>query len=166
MKIPGVAWFFFRVLLPIWNFVWSNLEAMCRLRKRATSVNAAKALRRDALSAVLLGKWYIDKNFTWEQDPLSGFLDFSSKPWVSIARNRGDCDDMMVFSEYVLKNEYDEGHKGFIYASDGRSHAVYLFRSGEEWFMMSNQFVQGPFSSRDDAIKITFGEKTAFSYVV
>lgn len=166
MKIPGLAWLFFRVLLPIWNFVWSNLEALCHLSKRRTSIDIVNALRLDTTSAALLGKWYTDKGFTWQQDPLSGFLDFSSKPWVSVARNRGDCDDMMVLSEYALEDEYEECHRCYVYSSDGGSHAICLLMQDSSWFVMSNQHLMGPFTTRDSAIRRYYHDKTAWFYVI
>ena len=166
MKIPGLAWPFFRVLLPIWNFVWSNLEAFCHLRKRGSAVKILRALDVSADSAALLEKWYNEREFVWRKDPLRGLLDYSSTPWVSVARNAGDCDDMMLMAEHVLKSKYDEGHRCYIYASDGRSHAIYLLRIDKTWFVMSNQHFMGSFQTMGLAIRRFFQDKTLWFYVI
>lgn len=166
MKIPRLAWFFFRVLLPLWNVLWSNLEAIFHIHKRRVSINVLNALNFNLTSASPLAQWYHAKSFRWREDLFGGLLDFSSKPWVSVARNCGDCDDMMLIAEHVLQGKFDENHRCYVYASDGRSHAIYLVRAGMVWFVMSNQNLEGSFQSREAAVEHTFGEMTTFYYII
>ena len=130
--MPGLAFVFFRAVLPVWNWVASSLEALLYLRRRREALAVLRSLR-DLPDGHALSRWYESMGFVWRSDPLRGLLDFASRPWVSIARGRGDCDDMMLIAEFALEGRYDEGHRAFVYDAAGSGHALYVLRKGDRW---------------------------------
>ncbi len=164
--LPGAAWLFFRCWRPICNFILSSLEAPFWWSKRKDAQEVLKALRVEGTPKTLL-QWYQEVEFKWRQDPLKGFLDFSSKPWVSIARHAGDCDDMMVIAESVLKGRYSEvGYKASIKRDDGRGHAIYVVLSDDNWRVFSNTVSVSGFTSLADALKWFYGDRTIYAYAI
>ncbi|MHC5054601.1 MAG: hypothetical protein ACYTKD_07780 [Planctomycetota bacterium] len=162
--VPGLAFVLFRAIVPAWNWVASSLEALLYLRQRAQAHAVLRSLR-DLPDGHALSRWYESTGFAWRSDPLGGLLDFASRPWVSVARGRGDCDDMMVIAESVLKPRYDEGRRCFVYDEDARGHALYVVRQGDSWYAASNQSFLGPYGSAAEAAECFYGPRTKWSYL-
>jgi len=151
--VPGLAWVFFRLVVPTWNFVLCNLEALLWIGPRAAGLRVLRDARAIVHTPRELADWYKRQGFRWRADPLWGFLDFSSKPWVSALRNTGDCDDMMVLSAAILFGRL-ETVRGYAYSKDGGSHAVLLALRGDGTVeLMSNQYQMGTFPSIPAAMK-------------
>jgi hypothetical protein len=75
-------------------------------------------------------EWWSDR-----QDPLGGFFDFASRPWVSAARGSGDCDDAMVLAEEILRGYHTL--RVFVESSLGW-HAALLWLTSNGWVVISN----------------------------
>lgn len=125
--------------------------------KRRRAVRELRLMRRQFRTGYELAAWYKERGFKWEQDPWGGKLDYSSVPWVSVVLNYGDCDDMMRIAEYVLRDKYKEGWRAYVGSTEGEWHAVYILRRGEEFWLASNQYFEGPFKNRDDAANYFYG---------
>jgi hypothetical protein len=165
LALPVIRSVFYRILFPVWSFVLSSLEALKYLRQRSESKQLLADMRDFFQTGKELADWYAVRNFQWVSDPWKGRLDFVSKAWVSVARNCGDCDDMMAIAEAVLKPHYDESHRVHVYSVTGRGHAVYILRKTTDWFLMSNQAFSGPFISLDLAVHEFYHADTYFAYV-
>jgi hypothetical protein len=163
-KAPMTAHLFYRIVVPPWYWVASSIEALLHLRRRSAAVAILRSIR-DLPDGETLSRWYEASGFGWRPDPLHGLLDFASKPWVSVAKGYGDCDDMMLIAELALKRRYDEGHRCFTYTSDGGGHATYIVRAGALWYVMSNRRFVGPFDCVKRASEFFYGTRTAYSYV-
>lgn len=163
LMIPGFPFLFFRMVVPAWNFVLSNIEAVFYLRKRSAAKIKLTGLMNTITSITGLARWYEGVNFIWRADlPI---LDFSSKPWVSVARNKGDCDDMMMVARAILATKCDECRRAYLYATDGRSHAILCLRKGTLWYVMSNQRDIGAFRTLREATDYLYGSKTKYVFV-
>jgi hypothetical protein len=162
--VPGLAFVFFRAIVPAWNWVASSLEALFYLRRRREALAVLRSLR-DLPDGHALSRWYESTGFAWRSDLLRGLLDFASRPWVSVARGRGDCDDMMLVAECVLEPRYDDGRRCFVYDETGSGHALYVVRQGNRWYAASNQRFLGPFGSADEAAECHYGPRTRWSYI-
>jgi hypothetical protein len=162
--VPGLAFVFFRAIVPLWDLAVSSIEALFYLRRRREALAVLRSLR-DLPDGHALSSWYESTGFAWRRDPLGGLLDFASQPWVSVARARGDCDDMMLIAESVLKPRYDEGRRCFVFDEDGRGHALYVVRQGDSWYAASNQSFLGPYGSAAGAAACFYGPRTKWSYL-
>ncbi len=162
--MPGLAFVFFRAVLPIWNWVASSLEALFYLRRRREALAVLRSLR-DLPDGHALSHWYGSTGFAWRSDPLRGLLDFASRPWVSVSRGRGDCDDMMLIAEFALEGRYDEGRRCFVYDEGGRGHALYVVRKEDRWYAATNQGFHGPYDSATKAAECHYGPRTKWSYL-
>ena len=162
--VPGLAFIFFRAVVPLWNLIASSLEALFYLRRRPEALAVLRSLR-GMPDGHALSRWYDSAGFIWQSDPFHGFLDFASKPWVSVAKGHGDCDDMMLIAEFALEGRYDEGHRCFVYDSDGSGHALYILRQGDRWYAASNQSFLGPYDSATKAAECFYGPLTKWSYL-
>jgi len=164
-----IYWLLYRIWRPIRDFVCGNLEALFQRGKNDAldDLDIIRSAVARTQNAQLLQKWYADRVFVWKSDPFKGRLDYVSKPWVSVARGYGDCDDMMAIAEYVLAPIRGEGHRASTYSEDGSGHAVYVFQNGFglRWEMMSNQYHKGPFVSPEQAVRTCYGEDTSRMYI-
>lgn len=167
--VPGLAFVFFRFALPVWNFVLSNIYALWYIRDRRSAVRRLRDLRETVDgNPAELACWYSVVGFRWVADYWNGMLDFSQKPWVSVAKRTGDCDDMMTLAYYVLRRSHYRLHKGYTYSNDGCGHALLVLvdkASGAVSVMDNMRFV-GVFDSIDDAMTSYYGVNTYYYYVV
>lgn len=164
-KRRAIRYFIFEIFHPLVNIVVSNIEALRYLFRRKLAKHDLLKIREELIFVEDIAFWYSQRNFEWKSDPLGGWLDFTSKPWVSVAKNHGDCDDMMAVAEFILRPSVDEGHRAFSYSYGGSGHAMYVVRTGAEWKLVSNQRVRGGFTDPQQAVRSFYGGDTAFTYI-
>lgn len=162
---PIVRFLIFRVWRSLTTFILSNLEALFYLRRRKAAIRELNKLRENLIFLNDLTFWYTQCKFTRSPDPASGKIDFVSKPWVSVARNFGDCDDMTAIAKYVLSPNIDEGFRVSVYDKSGTGHSIYVARTKSEWSIVSNQWVHMGYENINQAIYSVYKEETAFAYI-
>jgi len=155
------------MVVRIWNLFWGSLETLFYLRRRRNAKTELQRMRDyiKKLPRILkpsrLEEWYKKREMTWRADPLGGWLDFTSKPWVTVTKNKGDCDDFAEIAWYALKDDYDNASIIAIAAAGGKEpHAVFVAGAGSAWIVMSNTDFLGQLDTRDKAIRRFFGDKT------
>ena len=162
--VPFAAFICFKIIFRLWNWVISNLEAVWWWRRGREARRIMPLLRESIESVYALAAWYKNKEFKWESDPWNGIFDYHSKPWVSVAKNYGDCDDMARLSAWILKDKYPEMRRVCVYSKSGNGHVIVMVRHlDDRWFRMSNQYVW-PFKSFEEGVQV-YDENTAFWYV-
>ena len=164
-KISVIRFFLFRIWRPITSFLLSNLEALWYVFRRREAMRDLRRVRDEVIFVRDISFWYSQHEFEWKPDPAGGAIDFVSKPWVSVAKNSGDCDDMMAIALFVLKSKVDELHRASTYKTTGGGHAVVVARTGDAWTLITNQYVREGFASPQDAVKSWFGDETGFMYI-
>jgi hypothetical protein len=164
-KISVIRFFIFRIWRPVTSFVLSNLEALRYLFHRKEALHDLTMIREQLHFIEDISFWYNQRHFTWRPDPAGGLIDFVSKPWVAVAKNHGDCDDMMAVARFVLKGNVDEMHRASCYSVDGGGHCVLVVRTGPEWTLVSNQHVKRGFADPQSAVRTFYGDKTGFVYI-
>ena len=162
-KITVVRVFIYHMWRPLVNFVLSNLEALAYLGKRSSARSELKDIRDRLTIPTDLAFWYQNRNFEWRPDPWKGRIDYVSKPWVSVVRNKGDCDDMAEIARWVLHDKFDEFHLAHTYGSEG-GHVVCVLREEEQWYLVSNTQVR-KFPDPVSAVKSFYGDDTQFMYI-
>lgn len=163
LKASGILRFLlFRIFVPVWHWIISGLEAIywsIKLGKRAEDYRKIFAnIKGGQPSPKELSEIYRTRRFSYKPDPARGMLDYSSRPWVSLFKNWGDCDDMARLAYEVLDHEYAVEWI-FLYGSRG-GHAVTITRDDEgDYWVNNNQYIDGPFAHKWDAIESgNFGE--------
>lgn len=150
---------FYAWLVPAWNWIASGVEALLWLHHRRTALETLATLEDfDALAT-----WAALVGYHWRQDPLWGWLDYASCPWVTVARRAGDCDDAMMLAEIVAaKTPAFEARRCYLKATDGRRHAMLLLHAlDDRWYVSSNlRPLSGPHDSADDAARSWYDDKT------
>jgi len=124
--------FWFLVILPLWNGSAGCLEASMHLDDRDEGVRRIEETRVEIAET---GAWPHIEWWTDEADPLGGWFDFTSIPWVSAARGSGDCDDAMALAEAILRGY--ETLRVFVESSRGW-HAALLWHTPGGWVVISN----------------------------
>lgn len=168
--IPGVAYIFFRAVLPVWNFVMGNLYALLYLPKYLKGKREWESIRdsiRKNPRELML--WYNLVGFKWKSDYWGGALDFSQKPWVSVIKRTGDCDDMMTLAHSLLQGGDYLLYKCYVYSKRGDGHAMLILvdRYEDEVYLMNNtNFVGMNFCTIEDAANSYFRADTYFWYAV
>jgi hypothetical protein len=166
--IPGVAWLWFRVVEPVWNFIVSNLEALRYIGRRSDAKQKLANLKGTIQRAEDMPLWYDMVDFRWSSDPMGGLIDFHSKPWVSVVKNRGDCDDMAYLSRYLLRDLYDRAILMTVWTAEGKGHAILIVHDEDVpdvWIVMSNQHMH-KFTTYEAAVRFFYGDQTYWSYVL
>lgn len=146
-------WFLF--LMPVWSGAAGCVEAAMHLDDRAEGEQRIEDARAevDASGTWPVAEWWADK-----QDPLGGWLDFASKPWVSAARGSGDCEDAMVLAEAILIGH--ETRRVFIEHGTGW-HAVLLWHTSDGWVLITNMvLLPRYYDTAEDAARSLFGDAT------
>jgi hypothetical protein len=163
-RVPPIRFFLFRIWRPITSFLISNIEAIWYLRKRAASKEDLEEIRSHLVFVDDLAFWYSTRRFEWHPDPANGWVDFVSKPWVSVAKNYGDCDDMAAIAMHVLTGKVSEINRVSVYSTEGRGHAVVTAKEDGKWLLVTNQYVRRGFDSSNEAASYFYADKTGFIY--
>jgi hypothetical protein len=91
-------------------------------------------------------------------------LDFTSYPWVTIARKRGDCDDFMLLWESIYK---DKGvtWRVIVGSKSGSGHAMLLYYDSalNRLYLLSNVgvFREGYLNDWETMVKAFYGDNTS-----
>jgi len=137
---------------------WAQADAEA-LKYKAEEAEARLYLQelRDLPSLDAVSIKLVCDGFHWRRE----FLDFTNYPWVTIAKRRGDCDDFMMLWAAVLKYKTGEIRKVFV-ASDTGAHAMLLYESGFELYLLSNLkiFARGAPGDDDKLVRQFYGDKT------
>lgn len=142
-------------LWPVWSYGLGCAEAGCHLDDREEGERRIAEVRAAVEET---GEWPVITWWTPRSDPLAGWLDFGSLPWVSAARGSGDCDDAMLLAEEILEGY--ETRRAFVWAGS-RSHAMLLWKVGSVWYIISNMVCQPTVClTPEDAARIWFGDAT------
>jgi len=138
------------------NWVQADAEALKYKAEEAAARLYLQELRDlPSLDAVSIKLVY--DGFHWRRE----LLDFTNYPWVTIAKRRGDCDDFMMLWAAILKYKTGEIRKVFV-ASDTGAHAMLLYESGFELYLLSNLkiFARGAPGDDDKLVRQFYGDKT------
>lgn len=105
-----------------------------------------------------VSNFYHKKNIKWRSDAkiLGITLDHARKPWITYKKREGDCEDLMLLSEYILEKM---GYKNLErWAINGKEwHAILVFPYEGEWGLFSNtKFVIC--DSKEKAIEYFYGK--------
>lgn len=127
--------FWFLFLMPIWSNTLSCMEALPRLDDRDEGQRRIEEVREEVAES---GTWPFIDWWRGRQDPLNGYLDFASRPWVSAARGSGDCEDATVLAMFILQRY--ETLRASVVSTFGR-HSVLLWRTVDGWRVISNMIL-------------------------
>lgn len=151
---------------PVWNWLPSAIQAW-----RLKNLKRSGDIVLDQL-AVLAPNWMrisakmADLNFRWTEDPIGGLLDFHQKPWVTVARGKGDCDDWAHVWKFLAK-PYGKVDV-FVAKGSGKGwHMMTILDDGVNAFLFSNlRLLRTTSSSNKKALETTFYGYDKTSYVV
>ena len=118
-------------------------------------------MREDIATAEEMISWYADVGFEYDKDPLDGLIDFMSEPWVTVQKKAGDCDDIAVLTECILRGKYEEsgiliiergssGHAAFVYFQSQASITDTKWYMEEGWYISGMTWVRGPYDTLED----------------
>jgi len=115
-----------------------------------------ETVREDVTSAEEMIVWYREAGFEYADDPLWGYLDYASDPWVTILKNSGDCDDMALLNWYILHDRYD--NSCIVVADDWfDGHSSFAYYSYSQWFYIDSMHgIYGPKESLADIAEAIF----------
>ena len=156
LRNPFVSFVVFRIFVPVFHWFVANLEAAywtIKLPRQIRRIAKDEVSNLKGIATFGLEDWYRVRRFSWRSDPLRGMLDFSSKPWVSVFKNYGDCDDMARIAFESLVDEYFATELIFLYGEKG-GHAIVVAEceGGGDYYLMNNQYSGGPFAHKRNAI--------------
>jgi len=140
------------------NWVQADSEA----KKYADRENAARETlrflqetRSPFVVAMFLNLW----GFHW----CSEKVDFTSYPWVTVARRRGDCDDFQALWLAVVSEWGGETKPGILQTCSGKMHAFLLwYETPSKVYLFSNQNLLGcGISGEEDVmLRAVYGDDT------
>ena len=142
-----------------YNWVQADVEAA----KYRGEEDAARAYLKSLREVVTIPEVEVKlkaDGFHWKREK----LDFTSYPWVTIARRRGDCDDFMALWEAVVKYR-GKTKRVFVSSVSGSAHAMLLFYPKGTTFvyLFSNTGIlgMGGVGSEEQLVRLFYKEKTS-----
>ncbi|MDK1020047.1 MAG: hypothetical protein QGD90_00225 [Candidatus Hydrogenedentes bacterium] len=147
--------FWFLFLWPAITYPIGCGEALMHVGDRGEGEQRIEDARAEVDAS---GTWPVAEWWTDKQDPLGGWLDFASKPWVSAARGSGDCEDAMVLAEAILSGHVT--HRVYIKNSAGW-HAVLVWHTSDGWAVITNMvLLPRYYDTAEEAARGLFGDAT------
>jgi predicted transglutaminase-like cysteine proteinase len=139
-----------------YNWVMADSEAARYKDKEDASRAYLQELRKLNVHAIST-KIRAD-GFHWKKE----VVDFTSYPWVTIARKRGDCDDFMLLWEAALKYKGGRTKRVSVTSKEGGAHAMLLFYTGNTLYLLSNMYVRGTGQPGEEEklIRLFYQDKT------
>ena len=143
----------------VYNWVLADSEALKYKDKETAARAYLQELRAIANMQVVASRIQSD-GFQWHAES----VDFTSYPWVTIARKRGDCDDYMLLWEAVVKYR-GKTKRVSVSSTEDRSHAMLLFYpegAPTVLYALSNYRVlgQGRPGEEGALVRLFYGDKT------
>lgn len=141
-----------------YNWIFADNEA-AKYKKQEQEARAYLHQLRQEQDVYAISARLILEGFHWRKE----VVDFTSYPWVTIARKRGDCDDFMVLWEAILKSSNGYTERLSVSSTDGRGHAMLLYFCKEKVYLLSNLVVLGRGKKEEipTLIRRHYGSKTA-----
>ena len=138
------------------NWIQADAEAM----KYKTEENEARLYLKELREIEEINELSIKlkaDGFHWKNE----YVDFTSYPWVTIARRRGDCDDFTALWDAILKYRDGKTEKVFVSTSSS-AHAMLVYNTGDKIYILSNLdiFRVGKPGEEEDLVGQFFGDKT------
>lgn len=159
----GPTRFFLKSLVPAWYGMTGGFESLSKLKYRKRAKKELKEAKERIKTTIDLAAWYKETGIYYKRDK----LDCGSYPWVTVAKGCGDCEDFMLLSYAIMKDKA-KCYKAFCYGRTDKGkiagHAILVVKENDEWVLMSNQYRRTGFTSRDDAAKHHFADKTISFY--
>jgi hypothetical protein len=140
----------------LYNWVLADAEAAKYKDEKPQARKYLQDLR--ALKTLYEVAFTIQKDgFHWKKEN----FDFTSYPWVTIARRRGDCDDFRELWRSALKGK-GRTRRVFVNSTEGRAHAMLLFEGGDKLYLLSNTRVRGVGEpgGGEKLARLFYGDKT------
>lgn len=140
-----------------YNWVLADTEA-AKYREEEDAARGYLQDLREADSLYVVAQRLQEDGFHWHRET----TDFTSYPWVTIARKRGDCDDFMLLWESVVKYWDGESKRITVTSTAGGAHAMLFFYKDDLLFLLSNLRVLGAAKRGDeeDLIKLFYRDRT------
>ena len=148
--------------LLIFYKICQSIENFFYRKDKDFSLTALENARQNVANCRDMEAWHRSTGFVYQPD--HKFLDYGRSPWVTYLKKHGDCDDMMLLNEYILKGKYRNIMKAFVYSKTA-GHAILLLSRGDVWYVMSNTYCTGPYTSKENAIKSIFGDNTIAYFI-
>jgi len=147
-------------VMKAYNWVLADNEASKYRDREAAAREALRQYRLETSPYVVANRLRAE-GFSWHAES----LDFTSYPWVTIARKRGDCDDFMLLWEATLKYKDGRTRRVTVTSKDGGGHAMLLWYEGEpplHLWLLSNLRVlaRGSPGDEDDLVRRFYGDRT------
>ena len=138
----------------IYNDILSGMEGL--FYNKDEGKRQLAEMREDITTAEEMITWYWSIGFEYDEDPLWGLVDFMSKPWVTVQKNAGDCEDTAALTEYILRGRYEES--GIMLVKDGSSgHAMFVYSECSYWWYIPNMHsTRGPYDTLEDVAESIF----------
>lgn len=98
--------------------------------------------------------------FAWRQDPkvLGVTMEWARAPWVTWLRRNGDCEDLTLLAEHMLRGIVHNPTRYALRSTEGNWHAVLLFSLHSGWGLWSNKsFVR--FTTKEEALRYFYGAR-------
>lgn len=147
--------FWILCILPVWNYSAGCIEASLHMDDREEGERRIAEVRAQVDET---GTWPHVEWWTDAQDPLGGWLDFESRPWVSAARGSGDCEDAMALAEEILSGYVTR--RAYIRHAAG-SHAALLWHTSDGWVVITNMvLLPRYYDTPEEAALSLFGDAT------
>ncbi len=138
------------------NWVQADAEAAKYKDEESQARTYLQQLRAKETLQGMIAQLEVD-GLHWHEE----VLDFTSYPWGTIARRRGDCDDFMTLWEAVLKYKEGKTRKIFV-AGPTSAHAMLLYTKGDEIWILSNMRIlaKGFPGQEEELARRFYGDKT------
>lgn len=161
--VPGWAFLWFRVLFRLFSFVVSTIEAMWWWRAGRPGRVELRSMS-EMHSVRQLVAWYERVGFAWTSDPWGGILDYWSRPWVTVVKRRGDCDDMATLAYHIFRGKFPVVRRYITYSRTGEGHVVLMIMDDvANWVCVSNTKAY-PVIDLEAGVRSTYGDDTVFWY--
>lgn len=147
-------------LYKVHNWLLADTEAAKYKDREKAARNYLQELRKLKNPYTLSNKLKAD-GFHWSPE----LVDFTSYPWVTIAKKRGDCDDYMELWASIFKYRGGEIRRVYTVNDDGEGHVMLLYTSTDTppvLFCISNMNVlgQGALGHEEALIRLYFKDRT------
>ena len=140
-----------------WDWVANVVVSLGYLKKRKQAKREIEEARRTINTYPDLTAWYRAEKFVYRSES----VDVTYRPWITVARRHGDCEDYAELAAEILDGKYKGMLRGACEAKGGICHAFLVIPiENKKWVAMSNTISTGPFDTKEEAAQYFYHKNT------
>lgn len=139
-----------------WDWAANTIVSLWYLKKRKQAKREIEEAKRTINTYSDLTAWYRAEKFVYRSES----VDVTYRPWITVARRYGDCEDYAELAAEILGGKYKGMLRGACQAKGGICHAFLVIPIDNQWAVLSNTVYSGSYDTKEEAAQCFYHKDT------